>query len=57
MKHKTNPNARRQTRGLTDKQKLDWDKVNYIRANFKEGHPVRGCKGMAAKFGVSRQHD
>lgn len=53
MNCNANLNARQQTRVLTDRQKLDWDKVNYIRANFKEDHPVRGCKGMAKKFSVS----
>lgn len=53
MKHKTNPKARRQTRGLIYEPKLDWDKVNYIRANFKEYDPIYGCKGMGKKFGVS----
>ena len=53
MEQKTNAAARRQTRGLIEKPKLDWDKVNFIRASFKEDHSVRGCKGMAEKFGVS----
>lgn len=52
MERKTNPNTRRQMQCLAERPKLDWDKVNYIRVNFKEDHPVRGCKGMAEKFGV-----
>lgn len=53
MGHKTNSNVVGQTRGTVQRQKLDWAKVNFIRANFEEDHPVRGCKGMAEKFGVS----
>ena len=53
MKRRTNPNASKQTRGLIYEPKLDWEKVNYIRAHFKEYDPVYGCKGMGKKFGVS----
>lgn len=49
---KANSNVVRQTPGTVERPKLDWDKINYIRANFKEDHPVRGCKGMAETFGM-----